>query len=101
MHFQDFNSEVLQCLTIPNVNSNLKSLEDSGTSERVDRDIRFFAGDWREVHQLLPHARDGEKKQDCASATGYDIVLMAETVYSITMLPHLYELVKKVITSCN
>ncbi|KAI5350011.1 hypothetical protein L3X38_002902 [Prunus dulcis] len=72
IHFQDFNAEVLQCLTIPN---------------------------------LLPYVQNIEK--DFNVSTGkildaqYDIILMAETVYSISALPHLYELIKKCITPSN
>lgn len=64
-------------------------------------DIRFFAGDWSEMHQLLPYVRDSKGQQNCSNEyesnmTGYDVVLMAETVYSISTLQNLYELVKKV-----
>lgn len=65
----------------------------------ADRDIRFFGGDWKDVHQILPHVQDNEEDPngDSASASGgYDIILMAETVYSISSLQNLYELVKKV-----
>ncbi|XP_021811567.1 histidine protein methyltransferase 1 homolog isoform X2 [Prunus avium] len=102
IHFQDFNAEVLQCLTIPNVNSNVPSFQrpalqvtkcDAGT------EIRFFAGDWREIHKLLPYAQSIEKDLNVSTGKGldaqYDIILMGETVYSISALPHLYELIKK------
>ncbi|BBN67794.1 Putative methyltransferase family protein [Prunus dulcis] len=84
IHFQDFNMEVLQCLTIPNVNSNVPSFQrpalqvtkcDEGT------EIHFFAGDWCEIHKLLPYAQNIEKDLN--------------RVYSIFALPHLYELIKK------
>ncbi|KAI5350001.1 hypothetical protein L3X38_002892 [Prunus dulcis] len=105
IHFQDFNVEVLQCLTIPNVNSNVPSFQrpalqvtkcDAGT------EIHFFAGNWCEIHKLLPYVQNIEK--DLNVSTGKvldaqcDIILMAETVYSIFALPHLYELIKKCIT---
>ncbi|XWS22326.1 hypothetical protein CRYUN_Cryun29cG0024200 [Craigia yunnanensis] len=84
MHFQDFNAEVLQCLTIPNVNANLseKSQPDAAA------ETRYFAGDWSDIHQLLPHARESEMNLNSSSergqATGYDVILTAETIYSIT-----------------
>lgn len=63
-------------------------------------EIRFFAGDWREVHKLLPYAQNVEKDLNVSSGQSpdacYDIILMAETVYSISTLQHLYELIKKV-----
>lgn len=88
VHFQDFNAEVLQCLTIPNVNANLLQ-----TSEA---EIRYFAGDWGEVHQLLSHSNTDENcSSELDKSGGYDIILMAETVYSISALPNLYQLIKK------
>ncbi|KAL6293512.1 hypothetical protein ACE6H2_001654 [Prunus campanulata] len=53
IHFQDFNAEVLQCLTISNVNSNVPSFQGPAlqvTKCDVGTEIRFFAGDWREIH---------------------------------------------------
>ncbi|PON95483.1 Lysine methyltransferase [Trema orientale] len=103
VHFQDFNAEVLKCLTIPNVNANLqKKLQpskiDETDSETLAR-VRFFAGDWSEIDKLLPHVRDSKEESepgsgDC-SVHGYDIILMAETVYSVTVFQRLYELIKK------
>ncbi|KAF7846854.1 hypothetical protein BT93_L3666 [Corymbia citriodora subsp. variegata] len=64
----------------------------------ADRDIRFFGGDWKDIHQILPHIKYNEEDPngDNGSASGgYDVILMAETVYSISSLQHLYELVKK------
>ncbi|XP_022733446.1 histidine protein methyltransferase 1 homolog isoform X2 [Durio zibethinus] len=95
VHFQDFNAEVLRCLTIPNVNVNL--------SEKCQPDpvaeTRFFAGDWGEIHQLLPHACESEMNLNSSSehgqATGYDVILTAETIYSISAQRNLYGLIKK------
>ncbi|KAI3704375.1 hypothetical protein L1987_74593 [Smallanthus sonchifolius] len=93
VHFQDFNSEVLQCLTIPNVVANLPV---KSQSLGVDAQVRFFAGDWSEVHQILPNLQTDDQDSDCSSGSiGYDIILMAETVYSISTLPSLYGLIKK------
>jgi predicted nicotinamide N-methyase len=86
VHFQDFNAEVLRCLTIPNLNANLSEKSSPGDSE-----VRFFAGEWSEVHQLLPLVNDGEADEK----GGYDIVLMAETIYSISAQKSLYELIKR------
>lgn len=99
IHFQDFNAEVLQCLTIPNVKANLAKDE---MEMKTSAEIRFFAGDWSEIHKLLLHNGDSDCQQGPDSSSyqnccdGYDIVLMAETVYSLSSLNSLYELIKKV-----
>lgn len=105
IHFQDFNAEVLQCLTIPNVNANVPSFQPPTLQETMcdtGEEIRFFAGDWREVHKLLPYAQNVENDLNISSGKSpdarYDIILMAETVYSISTLQHLYELIKKCIS---
>ncbi|KAL4289838.1 hypothetical protein GQ457_14G012590 [Hibiscus cannabinus] len=90
-HFQDFNAEVLRCLTIPNVNANLAERSQPDTASGV----HYFAGDWGEIHQLLPHAHEGEINSEHGQATGYDVILMAETIYSISAQRNLYGLIKK------
>ncbi|KAK9287994.1 hypothetical protein L1049_016439 [Liquidambar formosana] len=105
IHFQDFNAEVLQSLTIPNVNANLiKNTQPSATNvtERntgTGTEVRFFAGDWSEIHHLLPLVYDNKKDlnghPEPNPSLGYDVVLMAETVYSISTLQNLYELIIK------
>lgn len=106
VHFQDFNAEVLQCLTIPNLRANFEeephlSIAMNGTEENIQDKVRFFSGDWAEVHQILPHASESnyhtssDSSSEQSSCGGYDIILMAETVYSISSLQTLYELSKK------
>ncbi|XP_019180402.1 PREDICTED: histidine protein methyltransferase 1 homolog isoform X2 [Ipomoea nil] len=100
VHFQDFNAEVLQCLTIPNVNANIQQISVSSTEKCVsEAELRYFAGDWSEVHRILPQTLSDENGinecQTVNNTAGYDIVLMAETVYSISALPSLYKLIKK------
>ncbi|GAB2210023.1 hypothetical protein Droror1_Dr00015273 [Drosera rotundifolia] len=91
VHFQDFNQEVLRCLTIPNVHTNLpeqfQPMRSNAASSEGGPEIRFFAGDWSEVNSILPLAQGD-------LPAGYDVILMAETVYSITALPNLYRLIK-------
>ncbi|XP_039058397.1 histidine protein methyltransferase 1 homolog [Hibiscus syriacus] len=93
VHFQDFNAEVLRCLTIPNVNANLLDKSQPATASKA----RFFTGDWGEIHQLLPHANESEINAEHGQDTGYDVILMAETIYSISAQRNLYGLIKKCI----
>ncbi|KAK3020644.1 hypothetical protein RJ639_046428 [Escallonia herrerae] len=103
LHFQDFNAEVLKCLTIPNVNANLsmktRSLATHVMKRNNDAEICFFAGDWNDVHQILPSVYADENNPHSSTGVnlfvGYDIILMAETVYSISSLRTLYKLIKK------
>lgn len=99
IHFQDFNSEVLKCLTIPNVKVNL--LKESPEETCTSKSVGFFAGDWSEMDKLLL-CGDAEQDKTTIGDTedktynGYDIILMAETVYALSSLPNLYRLIKKV-----
>lgn len=91
VHFQDFNAEVLRCLTIPNLSANLS--EKSSSVSVGETEVRFFAGEWSEVHQVLPLVNnDGETNKK----GGYDVILMAETIYSISAQKSLYQLIKRV-----
>lgn len=76
-------------------------MKDIKTSQSPE--IRFFAGDWSNMHDLLFQNcdHDGTEKDSGMNSTrgtydGYDIVLMAETVYELSSLPNLYSLIKKV-----
>lgn len=104
VHFQDFNAEVLKCLTIPNVTANIEKNSENLASKveegHINTETRFFSGDWGEVHRLLSClSTNGDEAKCCPQpdqAAGYDVILMAETVYSISALPNLYQLIKKV-----
>lgn len=102
VHFQDFNAEVIKCLTIPNVKANL-ARESEKTKANISSDIRFYSGDWSEIHQLLlsGHSIDQAKETVNNSSNGYDVILMAETVYALPSLQSLYNLIKKVSILCN
>ncbi|KAK8958774.1 hypothetical protein KSP40_PGU021797 [Platanthera guangdongensis] len=97
IHFQDFNSEVLRFLTVPNAKANLIKRSE----ERMCPIVRFFAGDWSEVHRLLLHVCSDsvQNREDFGTkdegTDGYDIILMAETVYALSSLENLYKLIKK------
>ncbi|CAJ1849649.1 unnamed protein product [Sphenostylis stenocarpa] len=93
VHFQDFNAEVLSCLTIPNLNANISGKSQASSSNLTICDkaeVRFFAGDWSGIDKLLPHVSTDDNRGD-----GYDFILMAETVYSVSSLQILYNLIKK------
>ncbi|TVU09299.1 hypothetical protein EJB05_42762, partial [Eragrostis curvula] len=98
IHFQDFNAEVLKCLTIPNVKGNLFKEQSEGTC--MSRSVGFFAGDWSEMDKLLlcgdaEHDKKTSHNTEDKTSSGYDIILMAETVYALSSLPNLYGLIKK------
>ncbi|CAI0453197.1 unnamed protein product [Linum tenue] len=103
VHFQDFNAEVLRCLTIPNANANLSQTSQSTASKDttliVETEVKYFAGDWSQVHQCLPHVYSDGKDADSSLRQNpvydYDIILMAETIYAISAQQSLYELIKK------
>ncbi|KAK4388014.1 Histidine protein methyltransferase 1 [Sesamum angolense] len=107
VHFQDFNSEVLQCLTIPNVTVNIKKnsqhLAPDVEEGPINTETRFFSGDWGEVDRVLSCVCSNEynigSRPQLDQAAGYDVILMAETVYSISALPNLYKLVKKCLSN--
>jgi hypothetical protein len=97
VHFQDFNAEVIRCLTVLNVNANLseKNTPLATNAKNSGGEVRFFAGDWSEIRKLLPHVQDNENDLHYSSGHSH-IVLIAETVYSIFTLQSLFELIKKV-----
>lgn len=162
VHFQDFNAEVLRCLTIPNVYVNLQNARERlgrhcdgpvtpTRTTTLSPDVHFYAGDWGDMHTLLSvvgqdhlgacdinlnfseddlfldrslsnnssgvnqetqidsshgqqitrtrklsGSRACERANDMdPSEGGYDIILMAETVYSLVSMRKLYGLIKK------
>ncbi|XP_074764366.1 histidine protein methyltransferase 1 homolog [Athene noctua] len=90
VHFQDYNSTVIDKITLPNVVANcLKagSRRDSGDSKPPSKrprkvecfpdmltKCRFFSGEWSEVSQLLLSSNKPLSK--------YDIILTSETIYN-------------------
>ncbi|CAI0397643.1 unnamed protein product, partial [Linum tenue] len=96
VHFQDFNAEVLRCLTIPNVNANLTQTSQSTASKDT---TPIFETEWSQVHQCLPHEHNDVKDTDSNSGKNlvyeYNIILMAETIYAISAQQSLYKLIKK------
>ncbi len=73
--FSDYNREVLEELTVPNVLLNVPAAphsSDCTVSESSPPVTRFFAGDWASLLAtiLKPEARQ------------YDLILTAETIYN-------------------
>ena len=84
VHFQDFNQEVLSCLTIPSVMASLtQPVEPESDSATLSR-TRFFYGDWAKF--TAKHKQAGESP--------YDIILTSETIYSLDSQPKLLQALK-------
>jgi len=49
VHFQDYNEEVIEQLTIPNVFLNFPEKKENDLISR----IRFFSGDWNSINVFL------------------------------------------------
>ncbi|XP_055917499.1 histidine protein methyltransferase 1 homolog [Eupeodes corollae] len=65
VHFQDYNEDVLEKITIPNLCLNLPD------DETIDSEkIKFYSGDWLKYTELT---KDDEK---------FDIILTSETIYN-------------------
>ena len=94
VHFQDFNSSVLQYFTLPNIVLNLKShllLNSSPLVAQLEQrmlDIlnqkcRFYSGDWSVVREEIE--TDREK---------YDRIFSCETIYNQSNYDKLVDLIK-------
>ncbi|XP_003382692.1 PREDICTED: histidine protein methyltransferase 1 homolog [Amphimedon queenslandica] len=70
VHFQDYNSEVIDYLTIPNVTLNISKEHSENSS--VFGKTRFFSGKWSD---FKPLDFDSNPMQ-------YDIILTSETIYN-------------------
>ncbi|CAH1638119.1 unnamed protein product [Spodoptera littoralis] len=65
--FQDYNKEVLEYFTIPNV---LLNIEDEENREKEIKRCKFYSGDWDSFNKILP------------SSELFDIILTSETIYN-------------------
>ncbi|KFV39009.1 Histidine protein methyltransferase 1, partial [Tyto alba] len=90
VHFQDYNSTVIDKITLPNVVANciykgsrddrkvsqppLKRPKKAECLPNVLAKCRFFSGEWSEVSQLLLSSNKPFSK--------YDIILTSETIYN-------------------
>lgn len=75
VHFQDYNSEVLQFLTAPNILLN-KSHSENTT------EIKLFYGDW------------GKFCETSSTLSQYDLVLTSDTIYNPGSILKLYSMIK-------
>ncbi|NWZ62983.1 MET18 methyltransferase, partial [Acrocephalus arundinaceus] len=89
VHFQDYNSTVIDEITLPNVVANCTSCSGKdrkaskppskrpknaeGSPDVLNR-CRFFSGEWSQVSQLLLNSN-----KPCSK---YDIILTSETIYN-------------------
>ncbi|KAG6440679.1 hypothetical protein O3G_MSEX001355 [Manduca sexta] len=64
--FQDYNKEVVEYVTIPNL---LLNIEEEDRESEIKR-CKFYSGDWASFNKILP---DG---------TIYDVILTSETIYN-------------------
>jgi len=85
VHFQDYDPEVLQDLTIPVVRENLRMLSLQSSPEGK---VRYFSGDWGSFPAKL---------EEIGRMHGYDFVLTAETIYRLDCMTRILYCIKKVI----
>lgn len=81
---QDYNEEVLQRLTMPNLAANLQRI---GEKSLGSAGCRYFAGDWAKLPSLL--------SQEGLAGT-YDMVFSTDTIYSLSSQQHLLACIMEV-----
>ncbi|KAI8927582.1 hypothetical protein BC831DRAFT_451970 [Entophlyctis helioformis] len=99
--FQDYNEPVLRMVTIPNVLLNTTSRPDAasvGSDGLFEAEVvlrpeglarsQFYTGDWTSLQSML---------ESGAQSGQYDLVVTAETIYSIDTLPSLYAITKSLL----
>lgn len=79
MVFMDYNKEVLELTTCPNVLHNVGG--DMGLYAKAS----FYAGDWGSVSTLM---RDQERKSE--GDLQFDLILTAETIYTEAVSAELF-----------
>lgn len=79
VHFQDYNPEVINNITIPNVILNSKSMNGIAIQDRV----KFYSGDWGTLASVLE------------PNSVYDVILTSETIYSLESQPKLLAAMKE------
>uniref|UniRef100_A0A2L2YQP2 protein-histidine N-methyltransferase n=1 Tax=Parasteatoda tepidariorum TaxID=114398 RepID=A0A2L2YQP2_PARTP len=83
--FQDFNSEVLELITAPNVFLNSET-EDS---KMISNRCKFLSGDWGDIEErFFPDRKTNEL---------FDVILTSETIYNRESQKKLLKLMKSVL----
>ena len=82
VHFQDYNEEVLEHVTIPNILLNENKAKLTGILQQC----RFFAGDWGDLLGII-NARSAQEQK-------YDVILTSETIYNADSHEKLFKLMK-------
>ncbi|XP_067388665.1 histidine protein methyltransferase 1 homolog [Emydura macquarii macquarii] len=104
VHFQDYNSTVIDEITLPNVVANCGGGggDDGGISEPPSKrqkktdfipalmsKCRFFSGEWTEFSQLMLSSNKSLSK--------YDLILTSETIYNPEYYSALHDTVSKLL----
>ena len=95
VHFQDYNDDVIEYVTIPNVLANLAQQQKQCQSETASFDLletarkccRFFSGDWGSVVDFINPGQVNEMM--------YDVILTSETIYAVESHVKLYNVIKR------
>ncbi|XP_014228443.1 histidine protein methyltransferase 1 homolog [Trichogramma pretiosum] len=77
--FQDYNQEVIEAYTIPNVILNCDG------SDVIEKKCKFYCGDWKAFIDLKESSENDEK---------YDFILTSETIYNPDNNEKLYNVFK-------
>ena len=96
--FQDYNEDVIEYVTIPNVLLNVEQMTKGKACESDSRitlnllpaarkRCRFYSGDWGSVVDFINPEQVKEKM--------YDVVLTSETIYSLDSYSKLYNFIKR------
>ena len=94
--FQDYNEEVLEHVTIPNILLNVTSRQTNDHNVNgvfTDRhnlnlnNCKFFAGDWGSLLNFINPDLDQEET--------YDLILSSETIYNLNSQKRLYQLIER------
>ena len=92
--FSDYNEQVLEMVTIPNVLLNVFYTESALNAKESEYDVdldysklreipsKFFSGDWKNIYDAIEPER-------------YDVILTSETIYDSGSFMKLYNLLKK------
>jgi len=95
VHFQDYNDDVIEYVTIPNVLVNLAQQPKQCQSETASFGLlqtarkccRFFSGDWGSVVDFINPGQVNEMM--------YDVILTSETIYAVESHVKLYNVIKR------